>query len=54
MKALIVLSIIGLYSIAQAALAISNGQIVSPNDSVKSVTVKSVTVSIYSYDDDCL
>ena len=50
MKALsaIILSIIGLFGIAQAALAISNGQIVSPNDSVKSVTV-----SIYSYDDDC-
>lgn len=44
----IVLSIIGLISIAQAALAISNGQIVSPSDSVKSVVV-----SIYSYDDDC-
>ena len=50
MKALsaLVLSITGLFGIAQAALAISNGQIVSPNDSVKSVTV-----SIYSYDDDC-
>jgi hypothetical protein len=39
MKALsaIILSIIGLFGIAQAALAISNGHIVSPNDSVKSV-----------------
>jgi hypothetical protein len=42
------LSIMGLFSIAQVALAISNGQTVSPTD-----TIKSVTVSIYSYDDDC-
>ncbi len=38
----------GVFSIAQAALAISNGQTVSPTDSIKSVTV-----SIYSNDDEC-
>ncbi len=50
MRTLLVMSLstIGLIGIAQAALAISNGQTISPTD-----PVKAVTVSIYSDDDDC-
>jgi Trypsin len=50
MRAFLAISllIVSLLSIAHTALAISNGRVVSPTDSVKSVTV-----SIYSYDDDC-
>lgn len=42
------LSIIGLFGMAQAGRAISYGQTVSPAD-----PIKSVTVSIYSYDGEC-
>jgi V8-like Glu-specific endopeptidase len=50
MRAFLAISIliVSLPSIAHRALAISNGWGVLPTDSVKSVTV-----SIYSYDDDC-
>lgn len=42
------LHIVAVLSIAQAALAVSNGQKVAPAD-----PIRSLTVSIYSYDDDC-
>ncbi len=45
---LLLLSVVGVLGIAQTAIAVSSGQIVARAD-----PIKSVTVSIYSYDDDC-